>query len=92
MSLSWAESVLLPCRICKFMGVLVDSDSMRFHMPGEKMKTLEELIRSFLVGPTRVAYRKMASVTGKILSMSCAVACARMFTREMCRRIRPEGD
>ena len=49
------------------MGVLVDSDSMRFHMPGEKIEKLEELIRSFLVGPTRVAYRKMASVTGKIL-------------------------
>ena len=44
------------------------------------------------MGPTRVAYRKMASVTGKILSMSCAVSCARMFTRETYRCIRPEGD
>lgn len=89
---SWAKSVLKPSHITKFMGVLVDSDSMRFHMPGEKIEKLEELIRSFLVGPTRVAYRKMASVTGKILSMSCAVSCARMFTRETYRCIRPEGD
>ena len=29
------------------MGVLVDSDSMRFHMPGEKIEKLEELIRVF---------------------------------------------
>ena len=70
----------------------MDSDSMRFHMPGEKIEKLEELIRAFLVGPTRVAYRKMASVTGKTLSMSCAVSCARMFTRETYRCIRPEGD
>ena len=89
---SWAKSVLLPSRIFKFMGVLVDSDSMRFHMPGDKIEKLEQLIRSFLVGPTRVAYRKMASVTRKILSMSCAVLCARMFTRETYRCIRPEGD
>ena len=61
-------------------------------MPGEKIEKLEGLIRSFLVGPTRVAYRKMARVTGKILSMSCAVSCARMFTRETYRCIRPEGD
>ena len=53
--MSWAKSVLLPSTICKFMGMLVDSASTRFHMPGEKIEKLEELIRSFLVGPTRVA-------------------------------------
>ena len=73
---SWAKSVLLPSTICKFMGVLVDSASMQFHMPGKKIFFWEELIGSFLQGPTRVAYRKMASVTGKTLLMSCAVSCA----------------
>ena len=38
---SWAKSVLMPSTICKFMGVLVDSASMRFHMPGGEIEKLK---------------------------------------------------
>ena len=45
------------------MGVLhvVDSASMRFHMPGGEIEKSKELIRSPLEGETGVAYREMAS-------------------------------
>ena len=89
---SWAKSVLMPSRICKFMGVLVDSESMRFHMPGEKIENLESLIKEFLEGPLRVTFRRMAWVVGTIMSIATAVSCARLFTRETYKCIRPDDD
>ena len=90
--LNFKKNVLLPNKCQEFLGVVVDSEKMRFFMPGHKIEKVEALIQGYVDNPTKASYRAMARIAGKILSMSVAISCARLFTRETYRCIRPEGD
>ena len=52
---------------------MVDSEKMRFFMPGHKIEKVEALIQGFVDNPTKDVlgchnYRAMAWIAGKILS------------------------
>ena len=83
------RKTIVPTKRLKFLGVLVDSALCRFFIPGEKIEILKELARA--VRERDVAsMRELASVAGKVISMSVAIPAARLLTRACYQLVRPD--
>lgn len=89
---SWKKSVLRPSKAVRFLGFVVDSERMRFFVPGEKIEEIRAMVRSFQRQPTEVTFRRMAKLAGKIISLGTAIAGVRLFTRETYKCICPEDS
>ena len=90
--ISWKKAVLTPSRRVKFIGFVIDSETMRFHVPGEKVEDVEKLIADLTQEPAAATFRQLARVAGKIVAMGTAISAWRLFTRETYRCICPEDD
>ena len=85
------KKTIVPTKRLKFLGILIDCDLMRFFVPGEKVEKLKELARA--VEARDVAtMRELASVAGKVVSMSVAIPAARLLTRACYQLVRPVRD
>ena len=63
------------------------------YKPTQKLiEKIEGLIQQLLVKPDVITFRQIAKIAGKIISMGSAIQCARLFTREMYKCVRPDGD
>ena len=89
---NWQKAVLQPSHRVLFLGFIVDSLQMRFFAPRRKLEELEELITAFKVKREETTFRQMAKIAGKMISLALAISCARLFTRETYKCIRPDHD
>ena len=83
------KKTIVPTKRLKFLGVLIDSDLLRFFVTGEKCEKLKELARAVQAMDV-ASMRELASVAGKVISMSIAIPAARLLTRECYNLIRPK--
>ena len=83
------KSVFEPVQLIEFLGFDVDSRSEpRLTVPAARVAKLHAGLRHLVaVGTDPVAVRSIARVVGQIMSMSLALAPARLFTRELYRVI-----
>jgi hypothetical protein len=78
---------------CKFLGFIIDSETMRMYVPDTRMKKLDEALKVLLERDDDASARELASVCGKAMSMAPAIPAVRCLTRETYNIIRPEeGD
>ena len=83
------KKTIVPTRRLKFLGILVDSELQRFFVPGEKVEKIKALARAVQVMDV-ASMRELASVAGKIVSISVAIPAARLLTKECYEMIRPK--
>ena len=78
---------------CKFLGFIIDSETMRMYVPDTRMNKLNEALQVLLERDDDASARELASVCGKAMSTAPAVTAVRCLTRETYNIIRPEeGD
>ena len=86
------KKTVTPCKRLKFLGILVDTTTCCFYVPGEKVEQLKELAVA-LKNKDEASIRELAKVAGKLISMSVAVPAVRLCTAECYRLVRPQnGD
>ena len=88
---NWKKSVLEPSKCTRFLGMLVDTLAYRFFVPPDKIEKLKAVVAHMVQQP-EATVRALASVVGKVMSMSIAVPAVRMVTAGLYRLVRPEGD
>jgi len=80
------KSQLTPSQVMEFLGFVVDTTGTpSFRVPPERALKLTRALRAVLRLP-RTAYvpvRTLASIAGQIMSMSLALAPARLYTRDL---------
>jgi hypothetical protein len=86
---NFEKSQLNPAQCVRWIGVVIDTVSMRFYIPSDKVEKLEDAIRAFVAGPAMCTYRDLARIAGKVISMGVAILPARMMSREFFTLIRP---
>ena len=89
MAPSWGKTMGTASKRVKFLGVIVDSEEMKFYIPGERLDKLEAAAEAVRQGGDKAALRELASVAGKVMSMSLAIPAARLLTKECYSLIRP---
>ena len=87
--INFEKSQLNPAQCVRWIGVVIDTVTMRFYMPGDKIEKLEGALRVFVADPTICTYRDLARIAGKVISMGVAILPARMMSREFFTLIRP---
>ena len=90
---NWKESVLVPCKCLRFLGMLVDSVAYRFFVSANKVEKLQALVCVVVDGnQPELSFRQLASILGKIMSMQIAVPTIKMLTEECYAVLRPGDD
>ena len=89
MAPSWGKTMGCASKRVKFLGIIVDSEEMRFFVPGERLDKLEAAAEAVRQGGDKAALRDLASVAGKVMSMTLAIPAARLLTKECYNLIRP---
>ena len=74
----------------KFLGFIIDTNTMRMYVPKDRMDKLEAAQQQLLAQDDEASARELASVAGKAMSMAPAIPAVRCLTRETYNLIRPE--
>ena len=82
--LGFSKSTLIPSRIAKFLGFLVNSELCAFILQADKKETCAAL-REHVLSNRTVSIKTLQRLAGKISSFCIAVPAARLFAREICR-------
>ena len=82
--LGFSKSTLIPSRIAKFLGFLVNSELCAFILQADKKETFAAL-REHVLSNRTVSIKTLQRLAGKISSFCIAVPAARLFAREICR-------
>ncbi|KAK3745843.1 hypothetical protein QZH41_014933, partial [Actinostola sp. cb2023] len=77
-----AKSSLVPSRIVRFLGFMVDSDRQAFILPKEKKEKFARL-REAILASRSTSIKMLQRLAGKITSFSIAVPAAQLYTREI---------
>lgn len=57
------EKTVLPCRVIKFLGITIDTVTMEFRLPFEKVQKMLELIKRMLA-VKKTTLRELQSLLG----------------------------
>lgn len=79
--LSLEKCSLVPVQRNKFLGLILDSRSLRFIVPADKVERFQQAAACYLQGS--ITARQIAQLAGLILSFAPAVTLAPLFTREL---------
>lgn len=80
------KSVFIPCRIIKFLGMLVDSLRLAFVLPAYKIQKFSAL-REGILAEDSVDLFTLQKFAGKCSSFILAVPSAKLYTKEVNRAI-----
>ena len=90
------KSVLEPCQVLDFLGYTVSTvGKPLFQVPAERVAKLMSTLREVRqAGTGWIRVRRVASLAGQLMSMSLALAPARLFTRGLYGVVQPvsRGD
>ena len=82
--LGLSKSTLIPSRIVKFLGFLVNSELCAFILPADKKEKFA-VLREHVLSNRTVSIKTLQRLAGKISSFCIAVPAARLFAREIYR-------
>ena len=85
--LSLNKSALKPTQSLRYLGIVTDSKAERFFVPQDRIDNLMRLIISML-HKGWAYYQELEKCVGKCRSMSIAVPCAILYTREQYTQLR----
>ena len=72
-----------PMQVGEWLGLVINTITMSFHIPERKMEKLKSLLSS-AIGDTSSSYRELARIAGSIISVALAVgSISRLLTRQM---------
>ena len=93
MAPNFKKTMGVAAKRCKFLGFIIESETMRIQVPDTRMKKLNEALQVLLDHDDDASARELASVCGKAMPMAPAIPAVRCLTRETYNIIRPEeGD
>ena len=88
--LNFVKSILTPTQLLKWLGVLINSLTMRLHAMPEKVAAMEaDMVEFVKTRDEEVAMRNLASHAGRMLSMGVALISVRMIPQAIFKHIRP---
>ena len=82
------KSILRPVQILRYLGINVDSLRCRFWVPEDRVQKLVSQIQRILEAGW-VLFGELEQVIGRCVSMTTAVNCAMLYTREQYRAVLP---
>ena len=72
-----------PMQVGEWLGFVINTITMSFHIPERKVEKLKSLLSS-AIGDTSSSYRELARIAGSIISVALAVGpISRLLTRQM---------
>ena len=72
-----------PMQVGEWLGLVINTITMSFHIPERKVEKLKSLLSS-AIGDTSSSYREFARIAGSIISVALAVGpISRLLTRQM---------
>ena len=72
-----------PMQVGEWLGFVINTITMTFHIPERKVEKLKSLLGS-AIGDTSSSYRELARIAGSIISVALAVGpISRLLTRQM---------
>ena len=81
------KSILEPVQTGKWLGFVINTKTMEFSVPEQKIEKLINMIKSVLSSTTTSA-KRIAKIAGHIISMGIAIGpLTRLFTRQMYKLI-----
>lgn len=84
--LALEKCVLIPTKILKYLGLLIDSQKLAFLLPEEKRNRFAEL-RDFILSEDSVDIKTLQRFAGKCISFVLVVPASRLYSREVHRAI-----
>lgn len=90
------KSSLEPSQRVEFLGFIIDSTTMMFEVPADKLRRLQNRLREASASIVscrarqvqfQMSARALASIVGTLMSMALAIAPARIHTRSIYRNI-----
>ncbi len=81
-TLALKKSQLLPVRVIRFLGMLINTLLMAFVVPSDKRETFDTLLQCVL-SKTHVDVNTLQRIQGKCASFLLAVPAAKLYMREM---------
>lgn len=84
--LALEKCVLIPTKILKYLGLLIDSQKLAFLLPEEKRNRFAEL-RDFILSEDSVDIKTLQRFAGKCISFVLVVPASRLYFREVHRAI-----
>lgn len=88
--LNFVKSILTPTQLLKWLGVLINSVTMRLHaMPKNVVAMEADMVQFVETRDVEVAMRNLTSHAGRMLSMGVALIPVRMTLQAIFKHIRP---
>lgn len=84
--LALEKCVLIPTKILKYLGLLIDSQKLAFLLSEEKRNRFAEL-RDFILSEDSVDIKTLQRFAGKCISFVLVVSASRLYSREVHRAI-----
>ena len=80
------KSMLEPCQVVKFLGMLVDTSKQTFRIPNDK-KVSFRLLRESMLEKISIDIKTLQRFAGKCISLMLAVPGAKLYIREVNKAI-----
>ena len=80
------KSMLEPCQVVKFLGMLVDTSKQTFRIPNDK-KVSFRLLRESMIEKISIDIKTLQRFAGKCISLMLAVPGAKLYIREVNKAI-----
>lgn len=80
--INWEKSQLIPSKICKFLGVIINSDRMYLELPRDKKRKILKLVNKTLKDK-KIKIESLAEVVGVLVSACQAVAYGWLFYKNL---------
>ena len=88
--LNFVKSILTPTQLLKWLGVLINSVTIRLHAMPEKVVAMEaDMVQLVETRDAEVDMRNLANHAGRMLSMGVALIPVRMTLQAIFKHIRP---
>ena len=86
------DKIQTPSRRCRFLGIIIDLDTMCVEIPKEKIESFSQTIKE-VTGKRFITKKQLQSIIGSINHLSKAVEGARLFMNRLLAALREsEGD
>ncbi|MEZ0208698.1 MAG: reverse transcriptase domain-containing protein [Candidatus Paceibacterota bacterium] len=84
--ISWEKSVLTPTRSIRHLGFIINSETLSFTIPPDKLADIRSFLSTAASKPS-LRFRSAQSLLGKLLSIHLAFAPAKRFSWRLCSEI-----
>ena len=78
--INWEKSQLIPCQQIEFLGFQINTQTMMFLLPQEKVQKIKDMC-THILNSTNITVREVAKLTGKLVSTIQAILPANLQCR-----------